>query len=73
MNEEIENEMICFCSKVRKKEIEEAIKSGARTLEDIRVKTNTCTVGRCKALSPRKKCCTSEIRKILKEYSIECP
>jgi len=65
MNEEI----VCFCSNVSKQEIIEAIKNGAKTLEDIRLKTNACTLGKCKELSPRKKCCSGEIMKMLSENS----
>ena len=58
--------MICYCSNVSKDEIVQAIINGAKTLDDIRKATNACTVGRCKEYSPRKKCCSSEIVKLLK-------
>lgn len=63
----MKEEIICYCSNVSRQEIIEAIEQGAKTLQDIRLKTNACTVGKCKELSPRKKCCSSEIMRILDE------
>lgn len=63
----MKEEIVCFCSNVSKQEIIEAIENGAKTLQDIRLKTSACTLGKCKELSPRKKCCSSEIMKILNE------
>jgi len=62
------NEIICYCSTVTKKEIIQAINDGAKTLDDIRKITKACTVGRCKELSPRKRCCSPDIAKILEEH-----
>ncbi len=47
------DEMVCFCSRVTAGEIRQAMRTGARTLDDIRRMTGACTVGRCKELSPR--------------------
>ena len=58
---------ICYCSNVSKDEIVQAIINGAKTLYDIRKTTKACTIGRCKELSPRKRCCSSEIRKLLND------
>lgn len=63
-----EEKIICYCSNVSKKEIVDAILSGAKSLDDIRRITKACTVGRCKELSPTKRCCSPEIMKILEEY-----
>ncbi|HSP95762.1 MAG TPA: (2Fe-2S)-binding protein [Candidatus Dormibacteraeota bacterium] len=35
--------VVCICNKIRKGVIEKAIRSGARTLEDIRRRTRACT------------------------------
>jgi len=61
------NEIICYCSNVNKQEILNAIKDGAKTLQDIRDITGACTLGRCKEFSPKKKCCSADIIKILNE------
>ena len=67
----MEDEIICYCSNVSKNEIVTAIHNGATTLDDVRKATKACTVARCAELSPRKKCCSPEIVKVLKEYA--CP
>ena len=64
-NSIIDNEIVCYCSKVSKNQILQAKKNSAKTLDDIRVMTKACTLGRCMELSPRKKCCSPEILKLL--------
>jgi len=54
-------EMICFCNKVTKKEIKEAIKNGARTVDDIKFATRA-SFGECQGSF-----CTSKILKIISE------
>lgn len=61
----MKDEIICYCSNVSEQKILEAIKNGSKTLQDIRDNTGACTLGRCKELSPKKKCCASDIVKIL--------
>ena len=63
-------EMICYCSDVSKDDIIKAIDNGATTLDEIRKATNACTVGRCAELSLRKKCCSPEILRVIKEHKI---
>jgi len=64
----MDDEIICYCSQVTKKEILQAIKDGSKTLGDIRQATSACTVGRCNELSPKKICCSSAIAGLLKEH-----
>lgn len=58
-NEEIlyaeDSEIVCYCSGVSKGMILEAIRNGAKTLQEIRFRTGACTLGRCGELSPRKR------------------
>lgn len=63
----MKSEIICYCSNVTKEEILDAIANGAKTLEDIRKSTGACTVGKCKELSPKKRCCSPDILKLLEE------
>jgi NAD(P)H-nitrite reductase large subunit len=49
------SEMVCYCSKVSKGRIQEAIQEGARSLEAIKTATGACSMGKCKELSPRKR------------------
>lgn len=62
-----DDEMICWCSRVTAGTIRQAMRDGARTVEDIRRMTEACTVGRCAELSPRGRCCCIEIQTILDE------
>jgi len=64
-----EDEMICYCKKVRRSEIVEAIKNGAKNLSDIQDMTDACTGDQCETLNPKGRCCSFEIIEILKEYS----
>jgi NAD(P)H-nitrite reductase large subunit len=57
--------IVCYCSNVSRDEVVQAIINGAKTLEDIRKTTKACTIGRCKDYSPRKQCCSSEIKNLL--------
>ena len=66
----VQNEIICYCSNVSIGEIIEAIGKGAKSLQDIRDMTGACTLGKCKELSPTKKCCSANIIKILNENTI---
>jgi len=66
----VQNEIICYCSNVSKKKILEAIANGGKSLQDIRDMTGACTLGKCKELSPTKKCCSANIIKILNENTI---
>lgn len=66
----MQNEIICYCSNVSKEKILEAIANGAKSLQDIRNMTGACTLGKCKELSPTKKCCSANIIKILNENTI---
>ncbi|QNO13295.1 (2Fe-2S)-binding protein [Alkalicella caledoniensis] len=61
----MENEIICYCSSVSKGKILEAMANGAKSLQDIRDMTGACTLGKCKELSPTKRCCSCNIVKIL--------
>ena len=61
-------EIVGWCSSVTRGEIITAIEGGASSLDDIRSATGACTVGRCRELSPKKRCCAPDIAKILKEF-----
>lgn len=65
------DEMVCWCSSVSKQSILKAIEHGARSMDDIRKMTGACTLGRCKELSPRGRCCSKEIRMLLDAANTE--
>lgn len=58
---------ICYCMNVSENAIIKAIKDGATTLNDIQKSTTACTGNRCKELNPSGKCCSEDIRAILKK------
>lgn len=60
-----DDEIVCWCGHVDKRTILNAIHQGARHIDDIRRMTGACTIGRCKELSPRGRCCSIEIKKLL--------
>jgi len=62
---------ICYCKQVSQKQIEEAIKLGARTLADIQEGTGACTGNQCKELNPSGKCCSGNIKRILKDNGLK--
>lgn len=65
-----DNDLICYCCKVEKITIINAIKAGAKTLKDIKETTSACTGSRCKELNPNKRCCSKEINQLLRIYSV---
>ena len=65
------DKMICYCKQVSRKEIEKAIKLGAKTLFDIQKSTGACTGNQCKELNPSGKCCSGSINRLLKNSGME--
>lgn len=59
------SEIVCWCSKVSKQTILRAVIDGAGTLEDVSRMTGACTQGDCRRLSPRHRCCSIEIIRLL--------
>ena len=65
------DKIICYCNQVTQKEIESAIRSGAKTLPDIQKSTGACTGNQCKELNPSGKCCSGDINRLLKNGGSE--
>jgi len=63
------DETVCWCSRVTKQTLIEAIRNGATDMAAIRVSTAACTLGRCKELSPRRRCCSQDIQKLIDQYA----
>ena len=61
-----DNDLICYCVKIDKITIVDAIKNGADTLKDIKAQTTACTGDECATLNPNKRCCSKEIKQLLK-------
>jgi len=61
-----DDDYICYCTKIDKKTIVDAIIHGATTLKDIKETTTACTGDECTTLNPNKRCCSKEIKQLLK-------
>ncbi|GKT07802.1 (2Fe-2S)-binding protein [Desulforhabdus sp. TSK] len=48
-------EVVCYCAGVIKGQILQAMREGARSLQDVKATTGACTVERCKELNPRRR------------------
>jgi NAD(P)H-nitrite reductase large subunit len=62
--------LVCYCIKVDQHTIIDAIKNGATTLKEIKHITKACTGNQCKEKNPKQVCCSSDIKKLIQEYSI---
>lgn len=61
------SKIICYCKNISEAEIKEAIKNGAKTLQDIQQNTGACTGNQCKTMNPSGKCCSTEINQLLNQ------
>lgn len=67
-----ENEsVVCYCRRVTKKQIVDAIEKGANSLEAISELSGAGSGNQCLQLNPLKRCCHSDIIQLLKLYSPE--
>jgi NAD(P)H-nitrite reductase large subunit len=62
-------EMICYCQNVSKKEIVAAIENGASSLADVQRITGAGTGSRCKELNPKGVCCHRDILDLLNNFN----
>ncbi|MBD3830810.1 MAG: (2Fe-2S)-binding protein [Arcobacter sp.] len=67
--EKVMNELICYCIEVDKNTIINSIKNGNRTLQNIKDDTKACTGNECKEKNPKKRCCSKEIKELIKIHS----
>jgi NAD(P)H-nitrite reductase large subunit len=61
-----DDDYICYCTKVDKRTIVDAIEQGASTLKAIKKATTACTGDECAILNPNKRCCSKEINQLIK-------
>ncbi len=64
-----ENEMVCYCIEVYKESIINSIKKGNVTLQSIKDDTKACTGNECKKKNPNKKCCSKDIKELIKIHA----
>ena len=67
------DKIVCYCKKVFKRPIIEAIKNGATSLEEIRDKTTACSGKSCRVTNPSGKCCGREIIDLIEEIKRDTP
>jgi len=60
-----EGQLVCYCRKVNRGRIIQAIADGASTLKQIQKATGAGTGKRCKELNPKGMCCIPDIAAIL--------
>lgn len=68
-----DDEIVCYCKNVSKETIVTAIDVGADTLDKIRQMTGACTGNQCKTMNPSGRCCSQDIKTLLKLYSDASP
>ena len=61
-----DNDLICYCCDVDKQSILKAIQNGSQTLKEIKVTTTACTGDECASVNPNKRCCSKEIKQLIK-------
>jgi len=57
---------VCYCIDVDEDTIINAIRNGADTLQKVRDITSACTGDECKEKNPSGKCCSKDIKKLIK-------
>jgi len=63
------NELICYCIGIDKQTIINSVKKGNTTLQNIKDDTKACTGNECEEKNPNKRCCSKEIKELIKIYS----
>ena len=58
---------ICYCIDVDEATIINAVKNGADTLKKVKEQTKACTGNECKEKNPKGRCCSVEIKQIIKD------
>ena len=66
-----DSDLICYCCNTDKKTIVTSIKKGNRTLKMIKETTGACTGDECATLNPNKRCCSKEIKQLIKQVKEE--
>ncbi len=56
----MKDEIICWCAGITKREIEEAVKQGAKTEKEVRAILNKWEKGNCEKKNPKGVCCSTD-------------
>ena len=60
---------VCYCIEVDEAMIVEAIKNSANSLAKVKERTKACTGNECAEKNPSGKCCSKEIKTLIKLYN----
>jgi len=63
----LDKQLICYCMRVTDETIIKSIKKGNISLSQIKKDTKACTGDRCKELNPSQKCCSGDIKALIKQ------
>ena len=61
--------IVCYCIEIDEKTIVEAIENGADTLSKVKETTKACTGDECAVKNPSGKCCSKDIKELIKRYT----
>lgn len=64
-----DEQLICYCSRVSKGTIKQAIIDGASSVKELQDKTAAGVGTRCKELNPSGGCCHSDLRTLIEIYA----
>ena len=64
-----DSDLVCYCIEVNKKTIVDSIQKGNITLQNIKDDTKACTGSECKVKNPSGKCCSKDIKELIKFYT----
>jgi bacterioferritin-associated ferredoxin len=62
---EMNDEIVCYCSELKKSEIYHAVNNGCCSINEVRLYTNKTTTGNCEVMNPKGICCHKEFQSII--------
>jgi NAD(P)H-nitrite reductase large subunit len=63
-----DDQWVCYCSKVSKETVKNAIIAGACTVEELQESTGAGIGKRCKELNPSGRCCHPDLKELINVY-----
>lgn len=65
-----DSQLVCYCEHVTIRDVKEAVKNGASSVDEVRRATGACKNGkRCRELNPQKRCCIPDIKSLVDKLS----
>lgn len=66
-----DDELVCYCGRVSKGRVRQAVAQGARTLPTLIKAVGACLEPRCEETNPRGRCCCKELAALLRAFDPE--